>query len=698
MAYPPGQAQAPALVMSPDDLADWWKRVELADQRHERLMTLWRKLKEHFLPPKDQTEDSNVNSNVHFRNTYLKIAEVYAQFPDLILEPLEPLTHLVDPATGQPFADAQGKPLEPKALAYHICAIKRAVLKQTLDAAKADLTIKEALFDIFQVSGVAATKICYEADIKQTEMEVPGAPVPAPGAVLGIGAMVPGEPTTQMVPVVVNERIRWDRKSPACLRLPHNWYSTDYDRAPYLMLRFEERDTPQIRQHYKIPESFTPGASSGNLIVGDSQKEPGSGLANIIRGIEIYFHASLFDPNEANFDVFYRLVLIEGLKDRPAIYELCPYQTIGPDGKLTADSMIGNPIHPITLRVATDMAWIPADAAFTDPLVKQENTYLQQAIKARDANIPRFLHGSSLTTAVDKVQRMDVGQGAEVDDAAMLQMDRLIQPLPHLENAASDVQGHAIIRRAMDETLGIGSNQAGAPTNTVRSATESAIVQQNVSVRLKGEQTDLKLDILAGVRKVDALVMRYGTPGYVRIVGQGGANLLAMFNRQLITGKYAYDATLDSMLTVDTESKRQNWLRYTNFVAKSPAIDQVELMRIGTQEFGYDAGALVKQPEPPPEPPPDKPKITFSFNGSDLAIPEVRAILGGAGIQLPPLVSPEAMAAHQAQQAKAQPHGGSADRVETLSKHHGEQTGKQDGTPPIAPAQPPPANPNMGLH
>ncbi len=411
-------------------------------------------------------------------------------------------------------------------------------------------------------------------------------------------------------------------------------------------------------------------------------------------------HASLFDPNEANFDVFYRLVLIEGMRTEPAIYERCPYQTIGPDGALTADSMLGNPIHPITLRVATDMAWIPADAAFTDPLVRQENTYLQQAVKARDANIPRFLHGSSLTTAIDKVQRMDVGQGAEVDDAAMLQMERLIQPLPHLENAASDVQGHAIIRRAMDETLGTGSNQAGTTTATTRSATETAIVQQNVSVRLKGERTILLQHIVRGVRKFDALVMRYGTPDYVRIVGPAGANLLAMFNRQMITGKYAYEASLDSMLTIDTDSRRQNWLRYTNFVAKSPFIDQEELMRIGTTEFGYDAGALVKKPPPPPEPPPEHARITVSLKAEDLAMPEARALLEQSGYKLGP-VSEEAITLHLSARAKAAestPLAGPADRAETLSKHHGEQTGRQDGRPPVAPATPPPATPIAGLH
>ncbi len=270
--YPPGNTpspEQPPLVMSPDDLSDWWQRVTLADQRHEREMVKWKKLKEHYLPPKEDTDAANVNSNVHFRNAHLKIAEVYAQFPELNLTPLEPLDHLVDPQTGQPFMDPQTQqPMDGQALAAHIVAVKRAVLNKLLglDGANVDLTILECLFDIFAVSGVAVTELCYEADIKQVEMPMPGTPGPMPGAILGLQD-VPGESAMQTVPVVVNGHIRWDRKSPACLRLPHNWYSTDYDRAPYLMLRFEERDTPQIREYYHIPEGFTPGGTSGTMIV-----------------------------------------------------------------------------------------------------------------------------------------------------------------------------------------------------------------------------------------------------------------------------------------------------------------------------------------------------------------------------------------------------------------------------------------------
>lgn len=693
------------LVLKDEELKDWWERIRLARQRRKTESEKWRKLLEGYLPP--TWASVNINSNVHFRNAHLKIAEVYAQFPELQLTPLEPLEDLRDPRTGQPFVGPNGQPMDGDALATHIVAIKRAVLNKLLgsDCANVDLTILECLFDIFATSGVAGTKICYESDVQPTAHEMPGAATTMPGSILGLQD-VPGPMQTIQVPVVVNERFRWYRFSPAKLGIPHDYHSTEYDRAPYLFMEFEEPLTARSKEKYHLPANFSPLSTRDDLIINaPGRRDPGEGSAKIIKGVEIWFHASLFVDDVANYDVFYRLVLIEGLENKAAVYERSPYQTVqGQDspnpGQLTADSMIGNPIHPITLRVASDLAWIPADAAFTDPLVRQENTYLQQAVKQRDANIPRFVHPASATEAIDKLKNMDAGQGAAISDDLFNQFGKeIIAPIPHLESAQSDTEGHAMIRRAMDETLGTGSNQAGAINTGRRSATETAIVQQNVSVRLKGERTILLQRIVAGVRKFDALVMRYGSRSYVRLEGQNAASTLVMFDRQMISGRYAYDAHPDTMVTVDEDSRRDNWLKWTEFMAKSPFLNQEENARIGALDFGYDPSRIIKTPVPPPAPPPEKPRISFSFSGADLAIPEVRQILGDTGVLPPSPVSPEAARAHMQEQIKALPHGGIADRADTLSKHHQALTGNMDGRPPTGNAAPPmPAAPGAGLH
>lgn len=703
MAAPPQTAPQPQqLQMTAEECGEWWKRIELARTRRKRESDKWKQYLKGYLPPdiinSDLATYVNINSNVHFRNAHLKCAEVYAQFPEMQLTPREPLLHIKDPATGQPLAGPDGKPLNPTALAQHIVAVKRELLTEILgpDGADADLMARESLFDIFATSGVAFTKICYESDVQPTPMTVPGPPTQMPGSILGLQD-VPSQ-QEQMVPVVVNERFKWDRFSPSCGLIPHDFHSTKYDISPWLGMEFEDVINDRSKRQYNLPDDFTGNVTRDDLVVSDGHKDPGSGIANKFRGVEIFLRACQFDGAVANFDVFYRLVLIEGSgKESPAIYEMCPYQTVGPDGKLTVDSMIGNPIHPITLRVATDLAWIPADAAFTDPLVRHKNTRLRQMVKQQDSNIPRFLHPASATEAVDKLKQMDTGQGAAVSDELYAQFgEKIIAPIPHLESAQSDAAADNAIDRAMDETLGTGANQAGAINKGQRSATETAIVQQNVSVRLKGERTTFLMRLVAGVRKMDSLAMRYSSRTYVQLEGQAAAAQLVLVDRNMISGRYAYKASADTMVAVDADAQRDNWLKWTNFMAKSPLLDQEQNGRTGALLFGYDPDRTIREPPPPPQPPPEKPRIAFSFSGADLAIPEVRAILQQNGVPMPPAPSPEALMAHQKELMKQMPHGGLADKADTLSEHHQALTGNQDGRPPIGPAQPTPAMPGAG--
>lgn len=669
---PPPMAAAPMLVsalpplapLAPEELAQWWTRVDLARTRRKRELDKWKQYLQAYLPADAGTD--TINSNIHFRNVHLKIAEMWAQLPEIMLSPLEPLDGIVDPQTGQPMP------------AEEIVAVKRAVLNKLLgrDHANVNQTVLTALFDVFATAGLGPTKICYEADIKQ----VPAQPAPQmPGQVLGLKADIPASQ-----PVAVHERWRWYRFSPSKFLQPHDATATDFDEAAWLGMEFVEPLTPASRQRYHLPDDFQSNVTKDDLVLtADTNATSGAGSDALIKGVELWLKAAIYDPQEANSQVYYRLVLIEGQREQPGAYERSPYQTIGPDGKLTADSMIGNPIHPQVLRTMSDSAWPPADAAFTDPLVKQMNTWRAQDIKQRDANLQRFVHSDAITTAIDKLKDADTGQGIAIPDEQMSKgIAKLIAPIPHLERAQADIQGEASIRQNLDETLGLGANQAGSLSRTVRSATEQAIVQQNVSVRLKAEQTALMEWWLRGVRKFDSLVQRYATDAtYVEIVGQAGDRRLQLWNQHVIGGRYAYDAKPDTQLTMDPQARRKAFLDFTNFFAKSPFMNQQELSRQGCLEFGYDPARMTQQPSPPP---PEKPKVSFTFNGADLSIPEVRTILQGAGIQLPPAPSPEAITATLAANAKKQPHGGAADRAETLSQHHGELTGNLAGRPHLA--------------
>lgn len=699
----PQQPELPPLEMTGEQCASWWGRITLARAARARASSGWKGLLQSYLPPSSDNP-TDVNSNVHFRDTHLKIAEMWAQMPEWHLTPLEPLFGLTDPKTGQPFTKPDGSPMDQAEIAAHVVAVKREVLNSFLgpNHADADHAIIGALFNIFTTSGIGPVVVHYQCDLQPTMQSVPVDPQPNVGDVIGMSPIPSYE--QRMVDTPVYERFRFDGFSPSKLLIPHDWRSTQYDQAPWLGEEFV-MPWEEAKRLYKLDDSFKANVSRDDLVLALDAKDADGGSADLFRGVRIWLHASRFDPNVAHSELFYFLVLAEGISDKPARYVRSPYQTLSPqDGRLTPDSLIGNPICPIVLRPLPDHAWPPADAAFTDPLVRIENTWLSQDVKARDANIPRFMASDGIKDAIDKLENVDVGQGVLVPaDQMMLGVDKLLIPVPHLEHAQSDVIGRAEIRRAREETLGLGSNQAGSVTSKVHSATENAIVQQNVSTRLKAERQQLMKQVLAIVRKFDSLIQRYATDqSYVEIVGQEGERRLALWNQQLIAGRYAYAATPDSQLSSDPDKRRKDVLDYVNFLAKSPYTNQAEMHRVVDLEFGFDPQRMMKTPDPPPEP---KPSVSYAFKGEDLLNPIAVAAMLEAGVQITPQMIQQAQAlilsaagamvsqpvpgqveALMAQQDKKnaanQPHGGTAEKSGVLSKHSAEETGELTGPKP----------------
>ncbi len=681
----------PQLEMSPADVKAWWKRWEDDKARRELEKPKWGQLLRAYFPPNYGSDYTDLNSNIHFRNVHMKTSELWGQFPDLILTPRDPLKGVpqIGP-NGQPQINPQtGQPV--MASPDDIVAIKRAFLNHDLgpDGADVDQTVRQALFDVFMTSGIGPSKICYEADVKYVAAE-PAAPIP--GAILGLST--PPEPQ----PVVVNERRRWYHFPADQLLIPSTFRSTDWDRAPYLGMEFEEPFTENARKAYNLPDDYRPTTSANNdrPLASDADRAAAN-AQKVIKGVEFWLHAAEFDPNEVDKDVFYRLVLIEGLKDRAAVYELSPYQDKGMNGRLTSDSMIGNPIHPFCLRVASDTAWVPSDAAFTNPLVNIANRDAKWDALRSESNTNRFFHAASLSAPVDKLRDAGMGQGVAVDDAIMARgKNNLMWEIPHLDQAQSDAQAHNRNQQAITETLGLGANSGGAYNDTRKSATETAVVQQNMNARLQGERLVLLALVIKGVRKYDALVQRYETTqGYVQVVGPYGAQVLTPYTNAHLAGRFAYDARPDSQLTIDQATRIKRVTDFENFYAKSPAADQWGMFRQGCVEFGYPVSTMLKPPPTTAPPPPMSMSIDLSSANlaENLMLPEVRTILQTHGVPLSPQPSPEAAVVAAANRAKeAATHGGGAPQADKVEKHKAEETGNQVGTPPLAghPAQPPP--------
>jgi hypothetical protein len=263
------------------------------------------------------------------------------------------------------------------------------------------------------------------------------------------------------------------------------------------------------------------------------------------------------------------------------------------------------------------------------------------------------------------------------------------------------VHGESSVRRDIDETLAIGSNQAGNVNSKVLSATEVATAQQNTNTRLQKERTVLTERYLVGCRKFDSLIQRYAdSQDYVEIVGETGATKLQAWNKSLLAGRYAFNAAPDSQLAQDAAAERSMFLEYVNFFAKHPFTNQAEVARVGALKFGEDPARMVKQPDPPPV---EKPKVSYAikiedFYGPGAVVAMEIAAQNGVVISSQALLAAQSIgalvAAEQAAQKEAngeggaeggQPntqHDGTADTADVLSKHSADLTGRMPGRTP----------------
>lgn len=670
---PPPLADLP---MSADDVGLWWTRVELAIEARKVHAIRWDALLKAYLPS-DNPEA--INSNTHFRNTEQKKAQLFFKSPELTLTALEPLKDQVQGPDGAMHTSED------------IVTIKQAVINKLLgrDGVNLKRLMDEVLFDVLQPAGMSPTKICYEADFVTVTETVQDGEAPMEGSVLGLQTVPKMKEVEVEVPI--HEEWTWKRFSPMKLLIPHDWRSTRYDEAPWIGMQFV-KSLELAKREYHLPDDFEGNATTDRHVF-DSVlgKQDGATSAEMVEGVEIWYRPAFYGSTQPHRQIQHRLVLLKDQRTSAAKHTRSPYQDLGPDGRLTPDSMIGFPIHVCTLRDLSDSAYIPSDAAMTDPLVRQENTWASQDIKLRDANIPRFLFDGSIAEAIKKLATADVGDGAEVETGKLLQgIDSLVAALPHLEKAASDVQGRAAIQQLINQTLALGPTQSGSVNTKVLSATEISNAQQTANTRAEAEQARALDFVLDGVRKFDALIVRYAdSQDYVQWVGQDGTKRLNAWNGKMLAGRFAYDAKPDSQLRIDLAQQRQQDIQFVNLMANAPEANRAELLRGLARDFGKDAAKII---QPAPAKTPEPPKINLSFSGADMGDPVVLSILEQQGVKidqttigqrlamvqgglLPGLQAPPAP---NAETSHGGPLEGSGD-FSPVSKHASQVTGQRPG-------------------
>lgn len=664
------------MAENPQEPSFWRGEIDRSRRVAEPYHTKWQENLNYYTgQPLDSAPSADyVNVNVDFYQVEQKGAQLFFDTPELQLTP------------GVGF-DA----MTPGILAH------RAVLNALVGMDRMDVltTTLKAIKDCTCTAGFGPTVIGY-----QPTLQTIAAPEQPPGA---DGMPAPVQPPIQ---VPIHEQWFWERVPSKKFRIPADFHDSDYDKAPWLAEDFRI-PLNLAKQTLNLPPDFTGTTNKDDKVFEDANKSDEATSVAYIDGTLIWYQAALFDEDVIHPLIFRRHVLIDGVEgfvDRPEPMWKSPYQTIGPNGRLTPDSMIGNPIHVLTLRDVPDSAYVPSDCQMTRSLVKELCLFRTQMVQERDANKVKFGYNSETFTPdiVSKLVEAMTGSLIPLPAAAFAGgLDSHFKLLAQGSSPRQTYQANDYIERDIQKTLRIGNNASGVTEDTTRTATEINQVEHSLQVAMDAERKRVLRWYLKGIDKVSALAIRYLTdPQRVAdLIGPEQAQAWLTWVgdlKKMGDARPIFTAKPDSQIKLDAAAERKSAIALYQMVRKDPLVNGGELLNALFVKYGLDPHKLVSQAPPEHKP---EPSVGFSFKGDDLnplmpQQPIVMSILAQVGIQVDPqavqlandagmnqhmmnLVQPTSTAfpAH----GRPQEHGGAAPQVSPLSKHQADITGQRAG-------------------
>ena len=655
------------------DRSFWRGEVERSQRIAEPYYTIWQENLDYYTgtPLKSTPTSDYVNVNIDFYQVEQKGAALFFETPELQLS-----------------AGVGFDPMQPGVLAF------RALLNALVGPDQMNLlpTVLTAIKDCTCTAGRGAVVVGYQ-------------PTLASGA----------DPMQPQVPI--HEAWFCSRVPSKKFRAPAEWTSTDFDAAPWLGMEFRVT-LKTARALCTLPEDFTGTMTADDKVLTSGSAQMEAGGIPYVDGVVVWYRAALFDDDVIHPDVFRRHFLIEGLdtfadkmgpEGQPDPQWASPYQTQGPDGRLTADSLHGNPLSVLTLRDVPDSQQVPSDAQMTRPLVKEACLFRTQMVTERDINKPKFGYNAETIPpeAIQKVADAMTGsliplpaaafQGGEIKDFKLLAQGT--SPRQTYEAAT-------FIQRDIEKTLALDSAGVGVTENTSETATKTAEVAKSRNVRLDAERKRVVRWYLGLVDKVAALALRFCTdPKRVaELIGPEAGQAYLQWRQQILQlgdPRPKFTARPNSQLHLDAAQELQKWIKIYEFMAKSPTVNRTAIEKKIFELSGEDPLAFVAQQPPEHKP---EPSLGWSFKGEDVnpnspQQPIILELLAQLGIQISPKAIQEAQAGAQNQilsqhllaaaqptsasakpaQPQMEPHGGLVERQAPLSKHAAEETGQRPG-------------------
>ncbi len=692
---PVAPTAAPMLPLPPGaDLAFWRDEIDRSERIATTHHTEWQENIDWFSgqSPDARTAVNDkkpfVNVNVDFYQVEQKLAQLFYETPDLQLTVkgglvlraqmpgAPPVPASTTPASPTPQPGAMPQPPTQAQIVY----AHRLLMNEILGDEHADIlsTVQHAIKDCLCVGGMGPVILGYEPTMRNG--------------------------------VAVYQQWYGLNFSLKKFLMPADFASTDWDRAPWLGMRVRlplvvtQREFPAV---FAANPDFKGATETDEHVLNDQTrgKEPsGMKYADLII---IWYRAAQFDPMVQHPEQYRELVLIDGI-DAVARHRDSPHQEFTETGQLTGDSLIGNPIHPLTIRTVPDSSYVPSDSQMTRPLVRELCKFRTQMVQERDVTRPRYGFDSEKLTPpeVTKLVNGELGDLIALEGGSLAQgVQTIIANLIPQGTRRESYVANDYITHDIEKTLAIDATGAGTNAgSSEESATKTATVDRNRAVRLDAERRQVLRWYLKLVYKLSALVCRYMTPDVVaQWIGQEQAQIWAQWDRKASDGRVSFDARPDSQVRLDAAAERKFALDLYNFTAKDPNSNRVELLKNLFTKAGLDVTKAVIEQVPQKEP---EPNVSLAFKGEDFVGPQgdqVREVLAKLGIAISQqaVTSGATQMMHQvalglrdatgkAIPPKPQPaeHGGPADQVRPLSKAQGDQTGNPSGRPPMQLEQP----------
>jgi hypothetical protein len=646
----------PRIPLTPEQITIFKKEIDRARQLREEKIIEWQ-VEENVkrYAPAAKT-DSGVNVGVDFRDVERKGAALFYDTPHVSVLP--------------------GPEGHPQAAVLH-----QEVLNGLLSAQKmnAKATALKAIKNCLVTIQPAFTVIGYSP----TTVEV-------------------ADPLTQVpTPVTVHDEVFWSHFSAQAGLLPVDFRDTDYDKSPWIGQEWK-KPVSQVRREYGFPEDWQPAAGSDRRVTFGEHKDPAGSGDPPVGGVTLWYYAHRFDETVSHPEVIRILVFVDGYDEQPVKHENVPWQTLDPMGRLTPDSVRGYPIHPLTLRDFPDSAWVPADSSQTGPMTKEINAYLGQAKGKRESNRLILLvdvdqidtDGIARIADMKPLEHLDLSIVPVKGDALARGADAVMKQVPTLDLGRETYLGLEIFEQKRDQILGISAPQGGVRDKSARTATEITTVQRNADARFEQERQRALEWWLAGVRKLSALVVKYGERCAEEILGPQRAQQWLQFRDQGLLGRFTFEVAIDSGKYLDVEADRRQFLQVVNFAAKSPFINQKTLWMKFCEKFGYDPTQWIVDPQPPK---PEPPALAVSSKAEDFVLPQgviLLEIMKQLGYEIPPgaiklamgmklMMPAEGGAGNEAQPAVNPETPAQADKAPRLDQHQLDETGGLSGPGPM---------------